>query len=155
MDAETLVRPVVESAGLELVDVTSAGRRGGRVLRVTIDRDGGVDLDTIADLSHQLSRRLDLDGFEDGRYELEVSSPGVDQPLKTAGQVARAVGARVKVATTEPLGGSSVHVGTLRSATERDLELDAEGTVHRIARSQVASVRRVVDWTAELKGAAG
>jgi ribosome maturation factor RimP len=63
MDVEALVRPVVESVGLELWEVTYRKERGRMILRVAVDRDGGVDLDTIAQTSERLSRRLDLEGF--------------------------------------------------------------------------------------------
>jgi hypothetical protein len=80
MDLEALVAPVVEAAGLNLVDV-DMGREGKRrVLRVTVDREGGLDLDTIAEVSERVSRRLDLEGFDPGPYSLEVSSPGVERP---------------------------------------------------------------------------
>src|SRR4051812_39266496 len=63
MDVEALLRPVVEAAGLELVDAAFARERGRRILRVTVDRDsaGGIDLDTIAEVSGRISRRLDLE----------------------------------------------------------------------------------------------
>ncbi len=83
MEAETLVRPVIEGAGLELVEVAFRRESGRRVLRVVVDRDGGVDLDTIADLSEKVSRRLDLEGFAPGPYALEVSSPGIERTLRT------------------------------------------------------------------------
>ena len=82
MDAETLVRPVIEGEGLELVDVTFGRESGRRILRITVDREGGVDLDTISQLSQKVSRRLDLEGFEPGPYALEVSTPGIERPLR-------------------------------------------------------------------------
>ena len=82
MDVETLVRPVVEGAGLELYEVVFRGESGRQILRVTVDRAGGVDLDTLGTVSEKLSRRLDLEDFGRGRYELEVSTPGIERPLK-------------------------------------------------------------------------
>jgi ribosome maturation factor RimP len=81
VDAEALVRPVIEGEGLELVDVTFGRESGRRILRVTVDRKGGLDLDTISQLSQKVSRRLDLEGFEPGPYALEVSTPGIERPL--------------------------------------------------------------------------
>ena len=74
MDAEALVRPVVEGDGLELVDVTFGREHGRRVLRLTVDRADGVDLDAISRISEKVSRRLDLEGFEPGPYALEVTT---------------------------------------------------------------------------------
>ena len=79
MDAEALVAPVVEASGLELVEVTFRREAGRKVLRVVVDREGGVDIDTISATAEQVSRRLDLEGFAPGPYALEVSSPGIER----------------------------------------------------------------------------
>jgi ribosome maturation factor RimP len=155
VETEALVRPVVEGAGLELVDVTYHGERGHRVLRVTIDRDGGVDLDTIATISEKLARRLDLENFGESAYQLEVTSPGLERPLKTPEQFARCVGSRVDVRTKEPLEGSLQHVGTLRLVDDRGVELDLDGVERRFGFADIASARTVVDWADELRGAHG
>ena len=106
MDVEALVRPVVESVGLELWEVTYRRERGRMVLRVDVDRDGGVDLDTIAQTSERLSRRLDLEGFAATTpYSLEVGSPGLERALKDPRHFQRSVGMRVKVKTVEPWKG--------------------------------------------------
>jgi ribosome maturation factor RimP len=154
VETEALVRPVVERAGLELVDVTYRGARGRRVLRVTIDRDGGVDLVTIATISEKLARRLDLEGFGEGSYQLEVSSPGLERPLKTPAQFARSVGSRVDVRTTDPFDDALQHVGELRAVDDDGIELDVDGATRRITFHAIASARTIVDWAAELKGTA-
>jgi ribosome maturation factor RimP len=153
VETEALVRPVVEGAGLELVDVTFRGERGRRVLRVTIDRDGGVDLDTIATVSEKLARRLHLEGFGEGTYQLEVSSPGLERPLRTRAQYGRCVGARVELRTTGPVDGALLHLGTLSGVDDDGIDLDVDGAGRRIAFADISSARTVVDWDAELKGA--
>jgi ribosome maturation factor RimP len=152
MDAESLVRPVVEGAGFELFDVVFGGSGGTRILRVTVDRDGRLDVDTIASLSDKIARRLDLEGFGDGRYELEVSSPGIERPLRTPAHYARAVGDRVKVKTVSPVDDAQVHEGVLLAADEVRIELGVDSTTRTIPVAQIASARTVVDWSAELKG---
>lgn len=152
MDAETLVRPVVEGAGLELVEVSFGGTGGRRVLRVTVDRPEGLDLGAIAQLSEKIARRLDLEDFGDGRYELEVSSPGIERPLNSPAQFGRFVGWRVKVKTAEPVDGARVHEGVLAGADEQWLTVSVDGAERRIPMSEVASARTVADWDAELKG---
>lgn len=93
-----LLAPVVTSAGLDLEDVTvtPAGRRS--VVRVVVDRDGGVPLDDVAEVSRLASARLDDTDVLPGAYVLEVSSPGVDRPLteprhwrRSAGRLVNAV----------------------------------------------------------------
>ena len=79
---ENFLRPIVEQFGcdLEAADIAPAGRR--RLLRVLVDRDGGISLDDVAEVTRAISKALDADDFMgEGAYTLEVSSPGVDRPL--------------------------------------------------------------------------
>jgi len=151
-----LVRPVVEAAGLELWEV-SFGREGGRrILRVMVDRaerargdekDGGVDLDTIAATSQRLSRRLDLQGFEQDRpYELEVSSPGLERALREPRHFERSVGQQVKVKTVDPVDGRRVHEGALVSADAEAIVIASEGGELRVPYDGIASARTVFEW---------
>jgi ribosome maturation factor RimP len=143
MDVETLVRPVVESAGLELVEVAFGSESGSRVLRVTVDRDGGVDLETISTVSRQVSRALDLEGFSPGHpYALEVSSPGVERPLRTPLDFQRRLGEKVKVKTTEP----ATHRGAIAAADEENVTLATEAGELRIAYSDILSAKTVFEW---------
>lgn len=152
MDAETLVRPVIEGAGLELVDLSLGGGSGRKVLRVVIDRDGGVDLDTIARIAEQVSRRLDLEGFAPGPYELEVSSPGIERPLRQPSEFRRHVGRTVKVKTGRPIDGRASFTGELTAADDHGVVFDVAGAAVRLVYDDIASARTVADWDAELKG---
>ena len=147
MDAEPLVRPVIEGEGLELVDVTFGREGGRRILRLTVDKDGGVDLDTISQISQKVSRRLDLEGFEPGPYALEVTTPGIERPLRRPQDFRRAVGQRVRVKTAE-----AVLEGELRAAQDDEIRIAAQDDEHRVAIDEVAAAKTVVDWDAELKG---
>jgi ribosome maturation factor RimP len=147
VDAEALVRPVVEGAGLELVDVTFGREGGRRILRLTVDRDGGVDIDTIAQLSEKVSRRLDLEGFEPGPYALEMTTPGIERPLRRPQDFRRAVGQRVRVRTDE-----EVVEGELSAVEAEEIQIVASDSERRVALADVASAKTVVDWAAELKG---
>ncbi len=151
VDAETLVRPVVEGTGLELVEVTLQRESGRRILRVTVDRDGGVDLDTLAELTEKVSRRLDIEGFAPGPYSLELTSPGIERRLKDPGQFRRAVGQRIKVRTNAPLEGATSHVGDLVSADDDAILVATPAGELRVRYVDVASARTVADWDAELK----
>ena len=152
MDAEALVSPVIEAVGLELVDVTFRREAGGRVLRVTVDREGGVDLDTISATAEQVSRRLDLEGVAPGPYSLEVTSPGIERPLRRQVDFQRRVGDRVKIRTTEAIEGARNHAGALLLADPEAIVVATEGGSLRITYDQIASARTVADWDAELKG---
>jgi len=114
MDAEALVRPVVESAGLELWEVTFRKEAGRMMLRVTVDRDGGIDVDTISEMSERLSRRLDLEDFGRGRYQLEVSSPGIDRPLTRRSDYSDWAGHEARLKLEETLAGAKQLSGTIK-----------------------------------------
>jgi ribosome maturation factor RimP len=147
-EPEGLVRAVVESAGLELVDVAFGPQGPRRVLRVTVDRDGGVDLDPIAQVSERISRRLDLEGFAPGPYSLEVSSPGLERPLRRPGDFARSVGERVKVKLTGAADGGRVVTGRILAAGEDEVRVDAGDGERAIRYDEISSARTVFDWPA-------
>lgn len=152
MEVETLVRPAVEGAGLELVEAVFRRESGRQVLRVVVDREGGVDLDTVAAVSEKLSRRLDLEDFGKGRYALEVSTPGIERPLRTSSQFQRVLGSTVKVKTAELVDGTRVHQGLLVAADEEAIVVEVDGERRRLVLTGVTSAHTVVDWAAELKG---
>ena len=95
-----LAGPVVADADVELVDVEVKGARGSQVVRIVADTDDGLDLDLIAELSRDIGDLLDEHDVVDGRYTLEVSSPGVDRPLRSLRQFTRNVGRDVRVVRT-------------------------------------------------------
>jgi ribosome maturation factor RimP len=146
-EIETMVAPVIEAAGLELVDVTFRREAGGKVLRLTVDREGGIDLDTIAETSERVSRRLDVEGFDPGPYRLELSSPGVERRLRRPADFARRVGQRVEVR----MGDDPAVVGTVTSADEDVVTIGTEHGERTFGYDAIASARMVVDWDEELK----
>jgi len=152
VDAEAVVGPVIEAEGLELVEVVLVREGGRRILRVVVDRPGGVDLDTLAVASERVSRRLDAEGFAPGGpYALEVSSPGIERPLRRPAHFVAAVGARVRVKTTTALGETRSHVGIVRRADDEGIDLDVDGGTLHVGYTDIASARTVADWDAELK----
>jgi ribosome maturation factor RimP len=152
MDVEELVRPAVEAVGLELVDV-EFHRGGGRgVLRIYVDREGGVDLEAISQASERISRRLDLEGFQPGPYTLEVSSPGVERPLKQPRDYVRRVGQKVKVKTAPGDGtGSEVLIGTIAQAGADDVTIATEAGPRTVAYPDIAEARTVFEWGGQKK----
>ncbi len=146
MDVEGLVRPVVEAAGLELWEVRLRGEGGRSVLHVSVDREGGVDLDTIAEVSEKLSRRLDLQDFGPPRYALEVSSPGLERRLRTRRHFELSAGQQVKVKTVVPVDGRTVHEGELVSADAEAIVIASEGGERRVPYADIGSARTVFEW---------
>lgn len=148
-DREPLLRllePVVADHGLDLEDVTitPAGRR--RLLRVVVDRDGGVALDTVAEVSTAVSRALDdADAMGGQAYVLEVTSPGVDRPLTQPRHWRRAAGRLVKATLHD---GSTV-LGRVSAADDDSAALDVDGSSRRLAYAEVATARVQVEFKKE------
>lgn len=143
-----LVTPLTAAASVDLYDVE---HHGGTV-RVLVDADGGVGIDVIARLARSVSRALDEHDPVPGRYTLEVSSPGLERPLRTPDHFLGAVGAEVKVKTQPGFDGLRRVTGVLEAAASDGVDVrDADGLVHRIGYDQLASARTVFDWGAAQK----
>ncbi|WP_431929529.1 ribosome maturation factor RimP [Nonomuraea jabiensis] len=124
-----LLEPVVSAEGLDLEDitVTQAGKR--RLLRVIVDRDGGVSLDDVADVSQAVSAALDDDdAMGQAAYTLEVSSPGVDRPLTEPRHWRRAAKRLVKAEMRD----GTVLEGRILAADEGGVDLDVDGAARRL-----------------------
>jgi ribosome maturation factor RimP len=143
VELETVVGRVVETAGLELVEVTFRREGKGRVLRVTVDRRGGVDLDAIAETSEQLSRRLDAEGFAPGPYTLEVSSPGVERPLRRPEDFVRSIGEKVRLQVGDP---ADVLTGKLVAATEDAVTVTTDAGDRAVPFAEITGARTVFEW---------
>ncbi|MGH9093275.1 MAG: ribosome maturation factor RimP [Acidimicrobiales bacterium] len=134
--------PVVAAHDLELVDVEA----GAGLLRVTVDREGGVDLDGLASANRALSAALDELDAMPGRYTLEVTSPGVERRLRTPAQFARAVGETVSVRLAAGSEGDRRLEGRLASADGEGLDLElARGPV-RVRYDAIDRARTVFTW---------
>ena len=121
---DSLVEPVVAGMGYELVDLQAAN--GGRMLRLFIDKPGGIDVEDCAAVSRQLSRVFEVEGVDYDR--LEVSSPGLDRPLRKASDFARFAGQKADVRMRTPDGsGRRRFVGTLRGTEDGRVTMELEG----------------------------
>jgi ribosome maturation factor RimP len=154
MDIEMVVRsvePVVGALGLSLYDVELAGTGRARVLRVLVDRPGGIDLEGIAAATEAISPALDrppLDSLIPGPYALEVSSPGLERPLRTPAHFADAIGETVSVKARAGDDRPARRVrGVVSGAGESgfDLTLDDGGTEH-LDYGDVTQARTVFEW---------
>ena len=143
-----LVHPMAETRGLTVFDV----EHGGGVLRVFLDRDGGVDLDVLAEITRELSRALDEVDPISGRYTLEVSSPGLERALRTPEHFRWAVGREVTVRRVAGVEGARRLVGTVTAADDDALTLlDDTGTEHAIPYHEVDRARTTFTWGGQPK----
>ena len=141
-----VLEPFLVAEGVELDDVELLGRGAGRILRVTVDADGGIGVDRIADLARGMSRLLDEEPLVDGPYTLEVSSPGLERALRRPSQYAKAVGREVVVKTRDPIEGAQSHRGILSEVGEGSVAVLVDGHDRRIPLADVTQARTVFRW---------
>jgi ribosome maturation factor RimP len=136
---------VLEPQGVELVDVEY--RRGGGqwVLRLYIDRPGGVTLDDCAKVSRQVGDLLEVSDSIDHAYTLEVSSPGLDRPLKKESDFARYQGREVRIKTYSPLFGRKNFRGKLLGLREGRVEVEVEGQTFAIPQEAISKANLDVE----------
>ena len=144
------ISPILWTLGLELVDVICLGQGPRSIVRVFIDKPGGITLSDCERAHVALSPALDVADPFPHAYTLEVSSPGLDRPFKRIQDYHRAIGKRVSLKLRQPLDGQWRVVGTLTSLAEETLSVlitDAgpEHTV-RIGLASVAEAKLVVTW---------
>ena len=135
--AEALVDPLVRAEGFELVELEYAREPSGWVLRLFIDRpgrdpmakEGGVGLEECAQVSHAVETALEVEDLVPQAYSLEVSSPGLNRPLRRPEHFAKVVGRRVKVKTYGPVGEPprKSFTGTLIESGASDITVQVEG----------------------------
>ena len=170
----SIVEPVVQANGLELVDLRFLLEQGGWVLRVQIDvpieqvtdvtqvPSERVSLRDCENMSRELSAVLDVDDPIPQAYHLEISSPGIDRPLRTPGHYRHFVGAEAKlqlgVPVQLPTGERRNFKGILKSATDTHVTIECDGpsgTTFELAIADIDHAKLVPDWDAVMRGQSG
>ncbi len=158
-ELRTLIEPVVEAAGLELVDVVTQRGRQPWLLRVVIDTpsgDGRVPVDRCAQVSREIESNLDAADAIPASYRLEVSSPGLDRPLAREKDFAAACGAEVRIETRRPLDGRRRFRGRLVDFASGVARVDVDGAEVPISFADVAKASTVYHFTpADFTGGPG
>ena len=166
-DLWRLLEPPIEGAGLELVELQWNREPEGWVLRVFIDRPEGPKLpggnaqdpavfdpmyvghEDCERVSCDLSATLDVADCIHHAYRLEVSSPGIDRPLRRERDFNRFAGQKVKIRTTDPVEGRRNFSGALAGAKDGQVEVDCEGRSYQLPIKMIARANLVPDWEAE------
>ena len=143
---EAVALPVLEELGLELVEVQYRREQSGWVLRLIIDRQDGVSLDDCAAASREIGQILDIEDFIDQAYNLEVSSPGLDRPLKSMADFQRFVGRKAKIKTVAPIAGEHVFIGKIQQTDGETIVLDLGRKEVSIPFSEVDKARLEVEF---------
>jgi len=133
-----LIADYLDREGVELVEIIYRREAGGMVLRLLVDTPEGITVDECEEISNFVGEVLDKENVISERYTIEVSSPGLDRPLKTARDFERAMGKVLDVTTYEPIDGKRTHEGRLVGMSDDGLVLERNGISTVIPRAKVA-----------------
>lgn len=122
-----LVSPIVQEEGLELLDVVWTFENGRNVLRLILDKEGGtVGLADCQRVSHAVEDIIEVENIVPARYDLEVSSPGINRPLKKKKHFEQAMGKVIRVKTKIPLNNRQNYKGILKSVGETEFVMEID-----------------------------
>lgn len=148
--ASALAAPLCRDEGLELVYTEYRRESSGRVLRLYIDKPGGISLDDCTRVSRQLSDILDVNLESSGPYSLEVSSPGTDRPLGKPEDFERFKGQTARIRTMQPINGRKNFKGLLKGITAKGVWLACDHGEAVIPLDRI-SIARLVNYNGESK----
>nr|BCX00351.1 MAG: ribosome maturation factor RimP [Bacteroidota bacterium] len=134
---EAIMREILHGRPYYLVEVAVRGFRNGRVVTIYVDTERGITADECAALSLEVEQRLDLEDFIEGRYRLEVSSPGVDRPLQWPWQYRKNVGRLLRVRRLGPEGRTDTLLGRIQEADEYGVMLQTSKGSVRLAYEEI------------------
>ena len=144
---EELLKPIVESAGVEIYDVEYVKEGSDFYLRCYIDRDGGVNIQDCETVSRALSDQLDAEDYIEDAYILEVSSPGLGRPLKKEKDYIRSMGKEVEIRTYRAINREKEFYGILSAYDENTVTIKTEdGTEMTFEKSDIALIRLAFDF---------
>lgn len=139
-----VVQPAIEAEGYTLVDAELKGEGGGRVLRLFIDKpEGGITIDDCQKVSRLLTPMLDVENMIEGKYYLEVSSPGINRRIRKKEDFERFVGSKVRIRTRSPIDGRRKVSGVIEGIEESDVMIrDERSGAEGISRIPLAAIDR-------------
>lgn len=146
---EAIAGPLCETEGLELVHIEYQREPAGRILRLYIDRAGGVTLDDCVNVSHQLNDLLDVHLEDIGPYNLEVTSPGPERPLSKLQDYERFKGRIAKIKTWQPINDQKNFKGIILGVAAEQIELSSNEKTVAIPFGEI-SKGRLVDVDGEI-----
>lgn len=141
-----LLSGYLEDEGLELDDLEVLGQGRATVLRVTVDKEGGVGVDRLAETSRGLSRLLDRHEELQTTYTLEVTSPGLERKLRRPEHFRKSIGREVVVKTDAEVEGEHLHRGTLGAVNESGCVIRIGDSERRVPLAAITSARTVFRW---------
>ena len=140
---EKMLQPAIERLGYELSDLEVRFGGNNGVVRIFIDKPGGIDLDDCKKVSLTVSALLDVDDPLPGQYQLEVSSPGLDRKLTKTAHFQRFNGEIVKVQMRLPIQGRKRFRGTLVASDDENIVVEVDGESHTLPMATIDTARLV------------
>lgn len=140
-DAETIGKALAEELGYDLVETAFDKEPAGMYLRIYLDKPGGIRLSDCETFHRAVQPKLEHVDYD----FLEVSSPGIDRPIKTEADVRKAIGAQVEVRLFKPMEGSKEYMGTLLGYEDKAFVVMTAAGEKRFAVKETALVKRTID----------
>lgn len=150
--ARTIAQAILSEEGMELVDIEYRRESKGWVLRLYLDKEGGVTLDDCTRVSQEVGRSLDIEDLIRNPYTLEVSSPGLTRPLRTEKDYIKYRHRLIRIKTVNPIENRRQFKGRLLGFSENRIEIEIEGEVFQIPLSNVAKANLEIDQDVLRKG---
>lgn len=141
-----IAEPTLEDLGYELVDVEYVFERGRWVLRIYIDKEGGVGINDCVEVSQELSTLLDIEDPIESSYVLEVSSPGLNRPLTKEKHFIQAIGKKVKIKTENPIEGRKNFTGYLRDFKDGIVMIEVDNRIYQLERENIKKANLVYEF---------
>jgi ribosome maturation factor RimP len=145
-EVREVVEPILQSQGYELVDLEYQRESRGWVLRIYLDREGGITLDDCSGVSHEVGAVLEVKDVIPNAYVLEVSSPGLTRPLKKPEDYNRFRNQLVKIKLFQPLDGRRNFKGILLGLEVETVRVEADGQVFEIPLQSIAKANLEIDF---------
>jgi ribosome maturation factor RimP len=145
-EVREVVEPILQSQGYELVDLEYQRESRGWVLRIYLDREGGITLDDCSGVSHEVGAVLEVKDVIPNAYVLEVSSPGLTRPLKKPEDYNRFRNQLVKIKLFQPLDGRRNFKGILLGLERETVRVEADGQVFEIPLQSIAKANLEIDF---------
>ena len=141
-----LIRPILRGSNIELVDAECKKTGKTWALKVFIDKNQGVTVHDCQELSREIEDLIEIHELIDDHYVLEVSSPGLDRPLKKAADFLRNKGKRIQIKTYSPINNKKENAGTIRDFVNDTLFLEGKKDILKIPSTDIAQAKLIIEF---------
>lgn len=141
-----LLEPLLAEKNFELVDIEFKTEGRGKLLRIFIDKSGGITVDECAEVSREFGTLLDVNDLIESSYRLEISSPGLRRPLKKPQDFTRYEGRKIKLKTYAPVHERKTFTGELLGYKDGEVSVSADGVIYQIPYEMISKANLEIDF---------